>query len=130
MTPLETRLRDKLLAIASAARDAESAQTISDKEAIRARAKLMEEIGSIGEVIRLTDLPQGCDRGDCKFTGVALSTTTLHSPISRDRHGVPVSGGGNTVTRALVCDTCGKRWISSATEIEDARGKRREWREI
>jgi len=71
-----------------------------------------------------------CDRDDCRFVDEGSSSTLMWSPIVRDKCGNAVSGGNNTVRKAIRCLSCGKLWISSANEIDDVRGKPRDWKEV
>jgi hypothetical protein len=56
-------------------------------------------------------------------------STCMWSPLEYDREGRAVGGGLNRVTHSVRCNTCGKNFSSAQTELEDAQGKPREWRE-
>ena len=71
------------------------------------------------------DCPE--QREDCRFQDEGYAMTSMHSPIVRDRSGKPVGGGCNRVSRSVLCVKCKNRWLSRATELEDAQGVAREW---
>ena len=65
----------------------------------------------------------------CRIVHNGGTSTLMWSPIEYDGNGNPVSGGGNRMNSTKSCNTCGKMWSQSATELEIAQGKA-EWVEI
>lgn len=68
-------------------------------------------------------------RDDCRFVSEGGMTTCIHSPLVYDRGGRPVAGGSNTVQGTTRCLACGKRFLSSQTELARAQGQPPEWKE-
>ena len=66
----------------------------------------------------------------CCFQSEGGWSTLMSSPITYDREGRAVGGGLNKVTKVIRCNTCGKRWMATQTELERAQGVPCVWKAV